>query len=174
MTDKIAVLKSFDNEKLIDVVKNYRQYGYDNNLRKTAIKILKNRGINKKQLKLTGNFESKTYNSAEKVYSSFKRNSIFAFIYYIITFIAAIVLPVFTLDSESFQLITLIIGLISIILYFIFFVRLFTNQVEFFKIIGKRISSRNIAIYFFLGIPLFVFLYFYYKNRMNEEMALIK
>lgn len=37
MTDKIERLKKLDTDKLIDVVKNYRQYGYDENLRNSAI-----------------------------------------------------------------------------------------------------------------------------------------
>ncbi|MBL4604928.1 MAG: hypothetical protein JKY02_04490, partial [Flavobacteriaceae bacterium] len=54
MTDINSKLESFDNEKLIDIVKNYQQYGYDNDLRNIAIRILEKRGIDKEQLKLSG------------------------------------------------------------------------------------------------------------------------
>ena len=58
MSDKIEKLKSLDNDKLIDVVKNYRQYGYSNELRTAAIEILDSRGIDQEKLKLTGNFDN--------------------------------------------------------------------------------------------------------------------
>ncbi len=174
MTDKTAVLKSFDNEKLIDVVKNYRQYGYNDNLRNVAIEILEDRGIDRNQLKLTGNFENETYMTAEKFYNSFKQNSIIAFIFYIISFITTILLPVFTIGSELFAQITLVIGIIAIFIYFIFFVRAFINQINFFKIIGALPGLGTLVIYFFLGVPLFVFLYFFYRNKIQEEMKLIK
>ena len=174
MTDKTVVLKSFNNEKLIDVVKNYRQYGYNDDLRNVAIGILGDRGIDKNQLMLTGNFENETYKTAENFYNSFKQNSIIAFIFYIIAFITSILLPVFAIDSELLTRITLVIGIIAIIIYFIFFVRSFINQINFFKIIGDLPGLGTLVIYFFLGVPLFVFLYFFYRNKMKEVMKLIK
>ena len=174
MTDKTAVLKTFDNEKLIDVVKNYEQYGYNDDLRNIAIGILEDRGIDKNQLMLTGNFENETYKTAENFYNSFKQNSIITFIFYIIGFITAILLPVFAIGSELLSRITLLIAIIAIILYLIFFIRSFINQVNFFKIIEDLPGLGTLVIYFLLGVPLFVFLYFFYKNKMKEQMKLIK
>ena len=34
------ILNKFDNDKLIDVVKNYKRYGYDDELRDYAINLL--------------------------------------------------------------------------------------------------------------------------------------
>lgn len=38
-------LQAMDNNKLMDVVKNHRQYGYSDSVRNTAIEILKSRGV---------------------------------------------------------------------------------------------------------------------------------
>ena len=35
------ILNKFDNDKLIDVVKNYKRYGYDDELRDYAINLLR-------------------------------------------------------------------------------------------------------------------------------------
>ena len=40
----IDILNKFDNDKLIDVVKNYKRYGYDDELRDYAINLLGERG----------------------------------------------------------------------------------------------------------------------------------
>lgn len=64
MTNINSKLESFNDGKLIDIVKNYKQYGYDNDLRNIALGILEKRGINKEQLELSGNFENHSYKSA--------------------------------------------------------------------------------------------------------------
>jgi len=174
MTDRKDSLSSLNNEKLIEVVKNYRKYNYDDIVRNEAIEILEERGIDKKQLILTGNFENQTYNSAERAFNSFKRNSIITIIFYIVIFITTIFSPFFTLDYDPLSLAILSINLIAIIFYFVFFVKTFINQINFFDIIGKHPGSKNTIIYFFLGVPLFVFLYLYYRNEMNEELKLIE
>ena len=38
------ILKRLDNDKLIDVVKNYKRYGYGAEIRDYAIKLLEERG----------------------------------------------------------------------------------------------------------------------------------
>ena len=45
MADLMTTLKTLDNSKLIDVVKNYKQYGYDEETRNSAISILEERGV---------------------------------------------------------------------------------------------------------------------------------
>ncbi|WP_245662346.1 hypothetical protein, partial [Tenacibaculum soleae] len=82
MTNINSKLESFENGKLIDIVKNYKQYGYDNDLRNIAVGILEKRGINKEQLELTGNFENHSYESAKGIHKLFSWNSKIAFILY--------------------------------------------------------------------------------------------
>lgn len=48
------ILKRFDNDKLIDVVKNYKRYGYDDEIRDYAINLLKERGWSIEDLKTFG------------------------------------------------------------------------------------------------------------------------
>ena len=173
MADKISRLRSLDDEKLIDIVKNYRQYNYDTDFRKAAIGILKGRGIDKEQLKLTGNFENQTYTTAVKIYDLFKRNSIIAIVFYIFIIITAIFLPMFV-ESEHLEIIILSIILIAVIFYIVFFIKSFISQINFFKIIEKYPGSGITLIFFFTGLPLYIFLYLYYRNRMKEELKLIQ
>tara|TARA_B100000809_G_scaffold261328_1_gene310001 strand:+ start:85 stop:609 length:525 start_codon:yes stop_codon:yes gene_type:complete len=174
MTNIDTKLESFDNGKLIDIVKNYKQYGYDNDLRSIALGILEKRGINKDQLELSGNFENHSYESAKGKYKLFSRNSKIAFILYGIVLISNILVSVFARNSELLASIILIINWISIILYFVFLIKSFINQNDFYKEIGKKNDSNNILIYVFLGLPFYVFTYFYFRNQMNEELKMIK
>ena len=167
-------LESFENGKLIDIVKNYKQYGYDNDLRNFALGILEKRGINKEQLELSGNFENYSYKSAIGIHKSFSRNSKIAFILYGIVLITNILVVVFEQNSEILSSITLIINWISLLLYFIFLIKSFINQNEFYRKIRKKNDSSNILIFVFLGLPFYIFTYFYFRNQMNEELKMVK
>ena len=174
MTNINSKLESFDNGKLIDIVKNYKQYGYDNDLRNIALGILEKRGINKEQLELSGNFENHSYESAKGIQKLFSRNSKIAFILYGIVLISNILVSVFSRNSELLASIVLIINWISILLYFVFLIKSFINQNEFYRELGKKNDSISILIYIFLGLPFYIFTYFYFRNKMKDEMKMIK
>ncbi len=173
MTDINTKLESFDNTKLIDIVKNYKQYGYDEGLRNIAIEILDKRGIDKEHLKLSGNFENQSYESAQRMYKSFSLNSKLAFILYIIALISNILILTLSGNSSVLTSTILIINWTALIAYFIFLIQSFMNQNRFYKIIGKESDSNGILIYVFLGLPFYIFTYFYFRNQMNEEMKTI-
>ena len=52
--DDCDILNKFDNNKLIDVIKNYKQYGYDDELRDCAVNILEGRGWSREELQQFG------------------------------------------------------------------------------------------------------------------------
>ena len=70
------ILNKFDNDKLIDVVKNYKRYGYDDELRDYAINLLGERGWNREDLQQFGYLTNHDYDEAEKQYKAYKRNSL--------------------------------------------------------------------------------------------------
>ena len=174
MNDKIEKLQKLDNEKLIDVVKNYRQYGYEESLREAAISLLEERGISREQLKLTGDFENKTYDSADELYFSFKRNSKIAFILYALFLIFKILIPVVGYNFESWAFTMQLANWVLIITYLIFLIKSFMNQSQFYNAIGREYGAEDIILYFFLGMPFYIFMYFYFGNKMKELMKMIK
>lgn len=64
------ILNKFDNDKLIDVVKNYKRYGYDDELRDYAINLLGERGWNREDLQQFGYLTNHDYDEAEKQWSN--------------------------------------------------------------------------------------------------------
>lgn len=174
MTDYTERLKNLDDKKLIDVVKNYRQYGYDNEMRDSAISLLNSRGITNEQLQLTGNFQNKTYDYAQALFNSFNRNSKIAFILFIITLLFNILTPILSQKSESIATVSLLVSLISLIGYFVFLIKSFFNQNQFYKTINQDYGTEGALMYLFLGMPFYIFMYFYFKNQMKEKMTEIK
>jgi hypothetical protein len=174
MTNNTERLNKLDDNKLIDVVKNYRQYGYDDELRTTAISILNDRGITKEQLQLTGDFENKTYDYAQELFSSFGKNSKIAFVLYGILLLTNILVPILAYNSETLGLFTLILNWVALIGFIVFLIKSFMNQNQFYKAINKDYGTEGALLYLFLGMPFYIFMYFYFRNQMKEKMKEIK
>ena len=65
------ILNKFDNDKLIDVVKNYKRYGYDDELRDYAINLLGERGWNRED---RSSDLSNAYQNVAKFYKALGRD----------------------------------------------------------------------------------------------------
>lgn len=174
MIEYLERLNNLDNDKLIDVVKNYRQHGYDNKIREAAILILNERGIAKEQLQLNGKFENETYNYTKELYNSFRRNSKTAFILYSILIITNILVSFINTNSELIIAIALIINCSTLISYLFFLLKSFINQNQFYKTIDKDFEIEGALIYFFFGMPFYIFIYLYFKKQMKDKMKEIK
>ena len=174
MTDYTTRLQNLSDEKLIDLVKNYRQYGYDNNIRSSALSLLENRGITKEQLELTGNYENKTYNYAGGLYNAYNRNSKITFGLYLIILINNILIPILSQNSDTLSSVIVIANFLILIGYFVFLIKSFLNQNQFYKSINQDYGTEGALMYFFVGIPFYFLMFFYFRNQMKEKMKEIK
>lgn len=174
MTDTHERLLKLDNQKLMDVVKNYRQYGYDEQLRESAILILADRGISKEQLQITGSFENKTYDYAESLFATFRNHSKLAFAMYSILLISRIAIRMVPDHSAGLLTALLLSSVISFVLYFVFFILSFLHQNRFYRAIGQDYGAEGALLYLFLGMPFYMFMYFYFRNQMKEKMKEIR
>ena len=167
--DKIQILQKLNDHKLMDVVKNYKQYGYSENLREEAIRLLEERGLSVEFLQMSGNFENKDYDYAEGLYHSFIRNSKIAIILlvgiFVVLGIAFFLLPEVTHYPAT------ILGLIMLVGYFIFARRASSDYKTFYEVIdGGQSYGDNYMTQFFVGRDLLVFLNFYLKEDMRERL----
>jgi hypothetical protein len=166
-------LKKLDTDKLMDVMKNYRQYNYEENVRNEAIQFLAERGISVEDLRLTGNLGNTNYNRADEVYQEFNRNSKIAFILYGLTILTAILLR--TMQSEdSASYVYLAIFEILLFLSFLgFMISSLINRNRFYKLIGLEDGAEGAILYLFIGMPFYIILFFYLRKEMKEKMKTI-
>ena len=176
MPNHLERLKQFDDQKLIDIVKNYRQYGYEDALRNAALEILETRGIDMEMLKLTGNLENQTFNTANNLFTSFNRNSTIAFSLYGTWLCFRGLIFLFLKDNKTIDINFIAVFFLwgILISYIVFFVKAYLDQREFYKVIKKPDEAEIWIVYFLLGMPLYIFMYFYFKNQMKEQMHLIR
>ena len=170
MPDKSETLKKLDNAKLIDVVKNYKQYNYDEDIRNMALSILAERGIDEEILRLTGNDKNSTFDSANDILLMYKKNSKLAFTFYALILATKILSSLLGRNSNLMYIVFLALALFFVICFLIFIIRSFFDQNNFYKIIGKEVGSGDQLTYFLVGMPLYIIFYFYYKNQMKEEI----
>ena len=174
MNDIEEKLKSFDNDKLIDIVKNYRQYGYSNEIRNIAIETLESRGLDKDVLKLSDNLNNKSYDDAESYFQLFESSSKKAFISYVLILLIRAIFPIMKNSSESIQLILVISFWLILILYIIFLIKSFTNQSKYYTTINKKDSQLNAGLYFTVGAAFYFVMYFVFRKQMKEDINLIR
>ncbi|MCT4645381.1 MAG: hypothetical protein N4A74_10385 [Carboxylicivirga sp.] len=174
MSDKSEILKTLDNTKLMDVIKNYKQHGYDETIRQMAIDILQQRGISVDDLKLSGNFENQQFKEAETCYKSFYQNSLTALACYLLLFISNIALSSVSFESQTGYTLGIVLSLLSILLYFIFLIRSFLDHNRLYKLIGNEYKTSSITIYYLLGAPFYVLFYFISKKQIYNEMKTIR
>ncbi|MFZ6052043.1 hypothetical protein [Halocola ammonii] len=171
---QIEKLQRLDNSRLVDVVRNYRQYGYDEDLRMAALKLLEERGIPQSELEITGKLENRTYDDAEFHFESFKQNSKKAFVCYLLFFLFLVLPPIATTGTLGSYLIVTLATVALFIAFVIFLIRAFINQSDFYKELGQNYGSEGAIVYLLLGLPLYFFMYFVFRNQMKEKLAEIQ
>ncbi|NNK82485.1 MAG: YjgP/YjgQ family permease [Flavobacteriaceae bacterium] len=173
-SEALNTLQDYSNEKLIDIIKNYRQYDFDIAYRNSALKIMNSRGITKQELRYSGNLVNDNYENALRHLSSYKENSAIALILYI----TYVVLGVggLVLRNNGFPklgVVLIIIGVLALILFLVALIKSYTNQTSFYKLLNKNRAS-NIIFLFILGIPLYFIYNIFFNKKMEEELKDIR
>jgi len=167
MKNKSEVIKTFNNSRLIDIVKNYKRYGYEAYLKDEALQILKDRGVDEETLRLTGNLTDYEFDTANNLFDSFNKNSKLAFLFYGIMFFMIFI------NALSQLSILYAIEFATMILCFIFIIKSLISYSDFYKALGKDISAWTYISYIILGIFAYFYVYFFYKKEMKEDLKLI-
>ena len=139
------ILKRFDNDKLIDVVKNYKRYGYDDEIRDYAINLLKERGWSIEDLKTFGYWKNSDYEEALIQYKAYCRNSLIA--------VCVLVLSLCMLAP----------------IYLVFVFMAYRNVCKFYQALGRKEEA-----VFSFDLCWHLLLFFYLKEKMKEELKGIR
>jgi len=167
-------IKGYSNKKLIDIVKNYRQYDLDESYRNTSIKELSSRGITEEELRFGGNLRNENYENALRYKDSYVENSKLSYKLYFVYLIP--LLSGLILNNNGFPVlgkILIVIGAIAAVLFLITLTKSFLSQINFYKLLNKNISA-NIFIVILIGIPLYFLFFNFYKNKMKEDLKQIR
>lgn len=173
-SDDYASLSSYSDDKLVDIIKNYRQYGIDESFRNTSLNILATRGISEEELRLGGKLVNENYENAARYKLEFDENSKLTLILYILYVVLGISGAI--LNNNGFPTlgpILVAIGIVAIILFFVALTKTITSQSSFYKIHGKKVMANAIP-FVILGIPLYFLYNIYFSKKMKEDLKQIR
>ncbi len=163
----------FENEKLIDLVKNYRHYGLGIAHKTNALQLLEQRGITELELKLSGNLSNESFESGVRHLEDYHENATlanYAHLTLLIFGISGLVLNNNGLSSVGKILV--VIGIFSALLFLVLFTKVLKNQSEFYKILKKKFMTHNV-VFIILALPLFFLYRLYFNKKMNEDLTKI-
>ena len=169
----IDQLEHFENKKLIDLIKNYRQYGLGIEQKNIALKILEQRGISELELKMSGNLTNESYDNAIRHLNDYHENATLGMLSHTMFLIIGIVGLVLN-NNGSAILGKILIGLaiLALILFLIIFPKVLKYQSEFYKILKKRFMTNNV-IFIILAFPLFFLYRMHFNRKMKEDLLKI-
>ncbi|TYA71764.1 LptF/LptG family permease [Seonamhaeicola marinus] len=165
-------LDAYHNDKLINILKNHKEFGYKAIYRNTALAILNKRGITSQQLKFSGNYNNREYEQTINLKNKFEEDLNLTFVLYIISLVASIVGAI--LDNNNFPgtgTTLLVLGTIATVLFIISFVKLCFSEHNLRKQIGKGFNSSFILVYV-IGIPLFFIGYYLLEKDVKNSFNL--
>ena len=172
-SEDTSELDQFENHKLIDVVKNFRQFGLSLNYKQAALKILNKRGISELELKMGGNLSNQNYENALRNYIDFKENSKLALVFNLLTIVLGFGGSI--LSNNEFSTIGQAmsgIAVISLIFFVIVFQKTTSNQSDFYKLLNVKFLT-NAFVFIILGIPLFFLYRIFFIKKMKEDLLKI-
>ncbi|MFC7358459.1 LptF/LptG family permease [Jejudonia soesokkakensis] len=172
-----ATLSTKSEHQLKDIVKNYRQYNYSEDMKRGALRELKAKGYTEEQLKFSGDFENITYTNASNALHSFSSNSKKALSFYIISILALAGMIYFNNVkmelSDVLKTTSDILQVGSILLFYTFVIRALIAHSKFKKIIGKEQDVSVWILFLVLGPAIYIFLHFSVKKNLKEELAVV-
>ncbi len=172
-----ALVLSRNNKQLIDIVKNYRQYGYSEEVRKAALQQLNLKGYSELELKMSGDFENKIYSVALQSFnesSSFSKKGLNAYFISIICLIGMILFNNIDITySETLKIIFQIGQVISLISLYILVIKTLFSSSKFYKVLGKEQDTGDWMIFMLLGPIIYIILHFNHIKKMKEELQMI-
>jgi lipopolysaccharide export system permease protein len=163
----------FENDKLIDLVKNNRHYGLSITHKTNALQLLEQRGITELELKLSGNLSNESFESGVRHMQDYHENATlanYAHLTLLIFGIGGLILNNNGLPTVGKILVT--IGIFSVLLFLVLFTKVLKNQSEFYKILKKKFMTHNV-VFIILALPLFFLYRLYFNKKMNEDLTKI-
>ena len=172
-SENTSKLESFENEKLIDIVKNFRQFGLSLSYKQKALKILNLRDISELELKMSGNLSNQKYENALRLYIDFKEHSKLALVLNTLTILLGF--GGLVLSNNGMPVMGKIlsgIAVLCLLFFLIVFQKTISNQFNFYKLLSIKFLT-NSFVFIILGIPLFVLYRPFFIKKMKEDLLKI-
>ena len=158
-------LYALDNAQLLNLVRRYQYFGFSEETRDKARRILEKRGLDEDILRRIGYLSEDPFDEALKYYLAFKRHSKVAFLTYGV-FIVFVIASYYV--EPNWMVSSFLLGVFAGLVGFV--VLSLMQQLRFYRVLGKSFADGSPLVFFFLGMPLYFLMYFRFKSRMEEHL----
>ncbi len=111
---------------------------------------------------------------AEKDKSDFQENSILVISLFILLVLVNTAITLISKGTGDSKIMLLLFNCLGIIAYLVFYFKSYVSHRSFYAHFKGIINKPSLLLFFILGIPLYPFVYFYYKNKMNKDLNKIR
>lgn len=170
--DLVASLDEFDDAKLKDIAKNYKQYGYDDNTLQVILGILKERGDNFFGVRI----KNLDYEEASLCIKEFNRSARITAILYAVGICLGLLTMILYFISGSIKGVDIVesVGYVAAIAYIIFFIRTIIYYFDFYHALDRKKKTSNAILMVLSAYSLFIILFPHLRKQMREDMDSIK
>lgn len=158
------------DEELIDTINNHETLGHDEAVRLKAFDILKSRDYSTADLRAKNLRINESYDTTETICQHYKDHSKFALVLYIIGVVLLILYFVFS-NNKLLPLATASIQLsiISLVLFCIYYTKSIINSFQFYNDINKAQNKPHIFL-LVLGLPFYFVTYLFLNEKIKSDL----
>lgn len=114
--------------------------------------------------------DENTLVQAEKNKNDFQENSTLVIALFVIIVLVNIVITLISEGTGDSKIMLLLFNGLGIITYLGFYIKAYFSHRSFYTLFVGVLNKPSLLLFFILGIPLYPFVYFYYKNKMNKDL----
>ncbi len=114
--------------------------------------------------------DENTLVQAEKNKNDFQENSTLVITLFVIIVLVNIVITLISEGTGDSKIMLLLFNGLGIITYLGFYIKAYFSHRSFYTRFVGVLNKPSLLLFFILGIPLYPFVYFYYKNKMNKDL----
>lgn len=165
-----SFLDGYHNEKLVNIIKNHDDLDFDQSIKPFALNQLLKRNQTIEDLQKQGLLISEEYINSQKEATDTVDYSKFAFMFYTIGIILTILHFIFK-NNELPEVASsaLDLGIISILIYVLYYVVTFIKAGIFYKHLGLKIKPLN-SFLMLIGFPFYGVSHYLLKNKIKEDL----
>lgn len=164
--------EGYNNEKLMDVIKNYESVEDSKSSKAKAFSVLMKRGVTFEDFASNGISIEQNFIKANFKAKDVIEYSRFAFVFYLIGVIFLVLHFVFKNNKfPEFATSSMDLSLISLFIYALYFIITYVHSIKFYSFLDIKVKPVSLVL-MLLGFPFYGVSHFLLRNKIREDLNL--
>ena len=161
---------NFDNNRLVEVIKNYKEENYDISVKSIAYNTLIKRGLTHEELIEKGLYIDKSFIDSNKTIKDGLDYAKFSFVFYCFGIALLILHFVFKNNKlPEFASVSIDLSFIALFIYIFYFVIVTLKISKFYNTLNIKLKNIH-PIMLFISFPFYGFAHYFIKNILKQDL----